>query len=121
MIFTFILAFNPMAGQNISPATTIDTVSIARMQYVDLSTNNGTDCICTIGKLDSATPATISRIGATAYVRISGGLPFNGTHILPPAQQWIAVADFKGKKLIVANYSAGTTRILVSILCSTNR
>lgn len=95
----------------------LDTLVLSRFEYAVLNTNNGSECICYIQNLSEAQNATLVNSGDQGQVKFNDSTLFNGIHVLKLREQLIAMADFRGNRLIVSNLTPYQIEILVSILC----
>jgi hypothetical protein len=94
-----------------------DTLSLTPFEYAKKNTNNGSDCICSITNPNTANIATVVVTGAPDSMKLNSTIVFNGTHVLTPGQQIIAVGNFMGKQLIVMNLSVMKVAITVMLFC----
>lgn len=114
-IFCFLVAGFTYGQDSVTRQT--DTLSLARFENVVLKTNNGSDCTCLINNPSRGQSITITVMGAPANVRFDNDSIFNSIHILGIQEQLIALDDFMGTELTIANLSPYESRVLIYFFC----
>ncbi|PKH51752.1 hypothetical protein CXF68_14135 [Tenacibaculum sp. Bg11-29] len=117
LFFILFLVVNCLYSQELK-SIKVDTLSLNRFENVVLQTNNGSDCICLINNPSSAQNAIITAMGAPEGVLFDNNSLFNGIHTLAVKEQIIALNDFKGQKLTIANLTQYAIRILIYFYCT---
>ena len=117
----FLILPNLLCAQHMS-VFKLDTVSIKQYEYVLLETVSGTDCSCFISNPTHNDGVKLAVIGPSQNLKINGNHKlFNGVHTLKPLGQIIVTANFEGKDIRISNVTNFKTRIIISLLCPTDK
>ncbi|WP_430409952.1 hypothetical protein [Kordia sp.] len=104
-------------SQHIIKHSKVETVLIYQYEYIVLSTNNGTECICTIKNTNNSQEVIVTIIGDTQNTFFNNNSRLNGIHVLSVKEQIIAISNFKGSQIIISNFSINDAPVFIGFLC----
>ena len=102
--------------QNRITKKSVENTKINSLEYVVLNTNNGSDCVLFIKNDSKFNPAMIVVTGAEK-VKFENGSEVNGVHYLGILEYRLSVANFRGRQILVSNFSLSNNSVGVGILC----